>query len=262
MPRKKRAKVKPAPPSNPYGLSSKQWRFCQELLIDDNQAQAAIRAGYSPIGAPQTASRVLTNVKVQNALTALREERSKRLNLNADQVLERWSTIANADPNELIEIRRTCCRHCYGQDNKHQRTPAERERALAAWQKAKADGATDPFDEQGGLGYDPRKPPQASCPECFGDGLMVPFPKDTRNLSEAAKRLYAGVKVTKDGIEIKVHDQMAALQSVAKHLGMMVDKHKHEVSGKDGATIPITIIRFDEHQPDDTEPPEQKQEPV
>lgn len=46
-------------------LTDKQKRFCEEYLIDLNATQAAIRAGYSPKTAEQTASRLLRNVKVQ-----------------------------------------------------------------------------------------------------------------------------------------------------------------------------------------------------
>lgn len=46
-------------------LTDKQKRFCDEYLIDLNATQAAIRAGYSPKTAEQTASRLLRNVKVQ-----------------------------------------------------------------------------------------------------------------------------------------------------------------------------------------------------
>ena len=46
-------------------LTDKQKRFCEEYLIDLNATQAAIRAGYSPKTAEQTASRLLRNVNVQ-----------------------------------------------------------------------------------------------------------------------------------------------------------------------------------------------------
>ena len=39
-------------------LTDKQKRFCEEYLIDLNATQAAIRAGYSPKTAEQTASRL------------------------------------------------------------------------------------------------------------------------------------------------------------------------------------------------------------
>ena len=99
-----------------------------------------------------------------------------------------------------------------------------------------------PFDPQGGEGYDGRKAVHPDCPECFGEGIAIPFPKDTRHLSEGARRLYAGVKVTGGGIEIKMHDQVAALLNVAKHLGMFVTKHEH--GGSADGPIPISIIRF------------------
>ena len=72
--------------------------------------------------------------------------------------------------------------------------------------------------------------------------MVVQFFKDTRNLSEGARLLYAGSKATKDGMETKMYDQADARMAVAKHLGMMVNKH--EVSGKDGAPIPIQIVEI------------------
>lgn len=43
--------------------------------------------------------------------------------------------------------------------------------------------------------------------------------------------LYAGVKQTQGGFEVKMHDQLAALQSVARHLGMFNDKVKVDLDG-------------------------------
>lgn len=53
---------------------------------------------------------------------------------------------------------------------------------------------------------------------------MEPHFHDTRHLKGAARKLYAGVKTTQHGIEIKTRDQDAALNSVARHLGMFNDK--------------------------------------
>jgi phage terminase small subunit len=47
---------------------------------------------------------------------------------------------------------------------------------------------------------------------------------DTRTLSPQARMLYAGVKQTKDGIEVKMHDQLKALEMAARHLGMFVER--------------------------------------
>jgi len=95
-------------------------------------------------------------------------------------------------------------------------------------------------DPRGGEGYDARKAPHLECPECFVEGIAQPFLKDTRDLSEGAQRLYAGVKVTKDGIEIKMHDPMAALLNVAKHIGMFANKRG--CADKESGAIPIQIV--------------------
>ena len=69
------------------------------------------------------------------------------------------------------------------------------------------------------------------CPECFGDGISVAFMTDTRLLSPAARKLYAGTRKTKDGVEVKVHDQVAARLHLGKHLGLFVDKTEVEHKG-------------------------------
>ncbi len=139
-------------------------------------------------------------------------------------MLERWWDIATADPNELVEYRRTCCRYCHGDNFNWQRTAKEMSRDQLAWDRRAAKNANDVFDQQGGIGYDAKREPNPDCPECFGDGLGAMHMKDTRNLSRGAKRLYAGVKTTKDGIEMKMQDQGIALVNVAKHLGMFIEK--------------------------------------
>ncbi len=48
-------------------LTEKQKQFVREYLIDLNATQAAIRAGYSAKTADQQGSRMLANVKVQQA---------------------------------------------------------------------------------------------------------------------------------------------------------------------------------------------------
>ena len=87
---------RPPNPSNPYGLEDRRWRFCQELLIDDNAAQAAIRAGYSERTAKQQACRLLTNADVRRAVADLRAARAQRLEITADRVLQELAMVAFA----------------------------------------------------------------------------------------------------------------------------------------------------------------------
>jgi phage terminase small subunit len=99
MPRKR-----PRNPSNPYGLEDRRWRFCQELLIDDNAAQAAIRAGYSEKTAKQQACRLLTNADVRRAVADLRAARAQRLETTADRVLQELAMVAFADIGQVMDF--------------------------------------------------------------------------------------------------------------------------------------------------------------
>lgn len=74
-------------------LSPKQERFCQELLVDNNQTQAAIRAGYPGKAAAAQASRLLTNAKIKARVTELRGEQSERTRVTADYVIENLTEV-------------------------------------------------------------------------------------------------------------------------------------------------------------------------
>lgn len=227
-------------------LTAKQALFVTEYLVDLNATQAAIRSGYSAKTARSVGAENLTKPAVASAIAAAQTKRSEKVEITSAQVLERWWSIATADPNELIEYRRGCCRYCWGKDFRWQETPSEKaERAVkfAAEVKAARKAGEDvkelgDFGDLpllGGLGWDPRRSPNADCPECVGEGQERAFPKDTRDLSPAARALYAGVKVTKEGIEIKMQSQEGALAKVAQHLGMLKERHEH--SGPGGGPI-------------------------
>jgi hypothetical protein len=212
--------------------------FVREYLVDLNGRQAAIRAGYSPQSARFTASELLAKTDVQETVAKAMAERGERTGITADRVLQRFWAIATADPNELIELRRCCCRYCYGKNHRYQRTPSEMAEAIAQFERdqlaseAKGMKPSSMYDEQGGTGFDPRKDPNPECPECFGEGEERTFPKDTRDLSPAGKLLYAGVKTTQHGLEIKMHDQTGMLVNVGKHLGLF--KERVEFTDPDG----------------------------
>lgn len=202
-------------------------RFVAEYLIDLDGAAALRRTGFSPKNkrsAVVMASRILARPRVAAKISKALDARSRRTAITADAVLARLWDIALADPRELIEYRRTCCRYCHGEGFGYQRTPAEMARDRASWEKAQTKRSTEVFDEQGGVGYNRTREPHPDCPECFGEGVEGVYVHDTRHLSPAVLALYAGVKTTKDGLEVKMHDQTAALVNVGKHLGMFTEK--------------------------------------
>lgn len=221
--------------------------FVLEYLKDFNGTRAAKCAGYSPHSAQYAARDLLARQDIRDQVDKLAAAKTEKVGLEVEQIMHDLNDIARADANDLIQLRRGACRYCHGQGHRYQRTPSEREAALdefaehraALLGKAKDEAQTKAalalkFDEKGGVGYDPRREPSASCPECWGDGEQRVIAMDTRDLSPAARKMYAGVKVTKEGFEIKTHDAAAARLALARAKGMF---SRVEVTGKNGGAI-------------------------
>lgn len=68
-------------------LTDKQERFCREYIVDLNATRAAIAAGYSEKTARQSASRLLTNVNVQNEIQQLKKAVADKLDVDAEWML-------------------------------------------------------------------------------------------------------------------------------------------------------------------------------
>ena len=222
-----------------YGLNDSQVKFVNEYLIDLNRAAAYKRAGYKGEGntAYVNATRMLRNAKVSRAIADALAERERRTEITQDAVLKMWWDIATADVNELTEYRRLCCRHCWGFGFNYQwRDAVEYDDAV---KKAMAASKPPPQDI-GGYGYDDTLDPNPDCPRCNGAGIGRAHFHDTRDLTGAARRLFAGVKEGKFGVEVITRNQDDALKMVAQHLGMV--KNKTEITGADGGPIQPTGI--------------------
>lgn len=84
-------------------LTEKQQRFVEEYLIDLNATQSGIRAGYSAKTADQQGSRMLANVKVQQAISVAMAERSKRTGINQDRVVLELAKIAFVKMTDVVD---------------------------------------------------------------------------------------------------------------------------------------------------------------
>lgn len=228
-------------------LNERQIRFAYGVAAGKPAITAYADAGYEQTAAVTAASRLLENVEVQSLVADRREQLAASEGLDASWVLRQWRQIAEADPNELIQIQRVCCRHCWGLGHQFQWTEFEYRRALDATLAAKP---PKPAPEMlGGLGFNLTREPHAECPECRGEGVENVRCMDTRKLKGSARRLYAGVKKTKDGIEIKMRDQDGALKNIAQYLGMVINRG--ELTGPGGSPIPLanlTASDFSEEQ--------------
>lgn len=238
-PARKKAAATTKSPQELQPRSPRVAAFPAEYLRTLNGAEAARNVGFSAAGSRRRATELLKDPWVVQELARLSAERMKRLEIETDDIVRHWWTVGTADPRELVEFRRESCRHCHGEGHRFQRTAAEMERdreshelmvqmAKAAPRQGKKKAPLPgPFDEKGGIGFDPRRAPHPDCPECWGDGIGRTIVRDTRHLSPAAALLYAGVKETQHGIEVKMRNQDDAILNVAKHLGMFIERHEH-----------------------------------
>lgn len=226
-------------------------RFVELYIITLNASKAYREVfGCSPRSAETAGPRLLRDVQVAQQVTEALKERSARTHITADRVLEHWWSVCTADPNDLVEHRRGCCRYCHGHGHEYQRTRGEYFRALDTF--TELDKKSAKFDTQGGVGYNANHLPNPNCPECFGDGVSRVIVKDTRNLNSAARALFAGLKQSRDGsIEIKTHDQGETWIQLARHLKMFapegetptadddvrIRKMRQQLAAMDSATV-------------------------
>lgn len=226
------------------GLTIKQEKFCQGLFSGLSQREAYKQAyntkNWTDKSIDEKACSLAKDVKVMSRIGELTDELKERSIIKVEDVLKRWWDIATADPNEIIHIRRVCCRNCFGIEHKYQwRDKEEYDKAVEyALASTKEDQLPAIPSSEGGFGFDRLLRPHPKCPICNGEGSAETHIEDTRDLSPQAKLLYAGVKQTAAGVEIKLHDQGKALENVARHLGMFIDKS--EISIKE---MPEIIIK-------------------
>lgn len=86
-------------------LTPKQHRFCIEYLKDRVGKAAAIRAGYSPNSAAQTAYDLLKLEKVKAIVNAEQQASLDRVRVDRDWVLERLKTEAETAETDGARVR-------------------------------------------------------------------------------------------------------------------------------------------------------------
>lgn len=83
-------------------LTKQQELFVLEYLIDLNATQAAIRAGYPPMTATNTAAKMMKRGAVKDAIARAMAVRSRRTGINADRVLHELGRIIHGDPRAVF----------------------------------------------------------------------------------------------------------------------------------------------------------------
>lgn len=209
-------------PEKDRPLTKQQKVFVAEYIVDRNGTAAAIRAGYSPKTARIQASQLLTKLNIQAAIEGELKAQIERTRMGADDVLRQLFLIAQADARELVQVKTSCCRYCYGHGHKYQRTVSEYNHDMEQFREK--GGKPDKWDEQGGIGFNPHHPPHPLCPHCRGDGEARVVVNSTEALSMQGAAAYAGAEMTKHGLKVHIHSKMEAVDRLAKHFGL----YKHE----------------------------------
>lgn len=211
-------------------LTSQQEGFCRDY-VDSNNASQAYRMNFNGRGVDgvivhRLASELKAKPAIIGRIKELQKEAASAAIVSARQLLQDWVDIADADPNEIIKQHRRCCRRCHGIGHMYQWQDLEW--SFAAAHAIEAQLTPPPND--GGFGFDPLLPPAPHCPHCYGAGVNVVILTDTDKLSAKARKLFKGVKKTKLGIEVFMHDQQAARESIAKMLGAFKDGSERSLS--------------------------------
>jgi phage terminase small subunit len=205
------------------GLSEKEERFVTHYIGCFDKYEAHKKAGYT--GGDRAARMLFRKVNVAREINRRLELMRSADILSGQDILRHWHDIATADPGEITQLRRCCCRYCWGKHFHYQwRDIAEYDRAAA---KAASDGLPPP--EYGGLGFTDNDDPNPECPRCGGEGHPEVFVADTRDITGPARRLIAGVKQTRSGIEVMTRDQDAALKNLAAFYHLAAGEQDREL---------------------------------
>ncbi len=95
-----------------------------------NATASALAAGYSEKTAYSQGHYLLKHPEVSKALENAQASALDRAEISVSEVLKQWWLTAQADPNELVENRRVCCRFCHGEAHKYQYKGREWEKRL------------------------------------------------------------------------------------------------------------------------------------
>lgn len=83
-------------------LSDKQKKFCEEYIIDFNQTQSAIKAGYSAKTAYSIGNENLKKPDIQAYIKELLSKREERTQITADMVVKEWAKVAFFDIRKIF----------------------------------------------------------------------------------------------------------------------------------------------------------------
>lgn len=178
-------------------LTAKEELFVTEYLTDLNATQAAIRAGYSVKSAVKIGWQLMQKPRVSEAIAKAKAQRNRRTGINQERILEELAAIAFANAADYAQV-------------------VEKQAVLTT-----KSGIRIPLYGEDGE------------PLMFKDVELT----ETKQLTDCQKKALAGIKMGKNGIEIKQYDKTKALELLMKHFGMLNDRNTQDDEYEDDGFI-------------------------
>jgi phage terminase small subunit len=174
-------------------LTPKQQLFIKEYLVDLNATQAAIRAGYSEKTAKSIGQENLTKPDIQRAIQSQMNTRAEKVEISAERVLQELGAIAFHDVNDVVYV--------------------DTRDYISGWKEVK-----------------PEKEGEPMIKEPIMDTAQMVIVKDLSELTPLQRKSIAAIKQGKEGIEIKFHDKIKAIELLGKHMKLFSDQLEHSGS--------------------------------
>ncbi len=229
----------------------KHEQFACQVATGIPARAAYVNAGYKDTKSAEASASILQRTpKVAARISHLKKTyaaaQAEEVKVDDVWLTRQYLTVATADPNELIRVKTGACRYCHGANGEyHWRNRDEFARHHRTWAMLPPEkqATREEPNDLGGYGYSLHLPINPDCGNCDGLGTSRVAVADTAKASPAARRLLATIKQTRDGVEIKVHDQMHALDQLGRIIGAFEKDNKQKGEGAADALMAAILER-------------------
>lgn len=189
-------------------MNTKHIRFSEEYIIDLNATQAAIRSGYSQNRAGEIGYQLLQRQDIQDYIAELRREQQEKAKVKVEDIIKQYLALGMYDIKDYYE-------DVYIMDY----ISSEDLKGIRCKKKYGRELYSEDFDELP-VRYKKYYQPYSR---------LKRFDRMTKEQRIAIQ----GIKYDKSGNKIlQLSNKQSAIDSLAKHLGMFIDKQQVEHTGQ------------------------------
>jgi phage terminase small subunit len=189
-------------------MNTKHIRFSEEYIIDLNATQAAIRSGYSQNRAGEIGYQLLQKTEIQDYIAELRKEQQEKAKVKVEDIIKQYLALGMYDIKDYYE-------DVYIMDY----ISSEDLKGIRCKKKYGRELYSEDFDELP-VRYKKYYQPYSR---------LKRFDRMTKEQRIAIQ----GIKYDKSGNKIlQLSNKQSAIDSLAKHLGMFIDKQRVEHTGQ------------------------------